>query len=206
MALVFQRNEIEIERIGKAVTIPNNDVARLMYYLHCVCTSIDCNREPDIQRFTCYDNWSSLSIDEQKALIVVCYAFSPDVLQDRVFFHSDTLCGNSNNEFYTINQVRNQLVAAESIVIAGRVRVVNQIMTYKMQWMKTYYFDPMQRLVTRFGTAAQRPAITNTPTYTPPVVRQRTTRKTSNKKGGCICCIIVVIIIIIIISTTTSRG
>jgi hypothetical protein len=131
--LLFQRNEIEFQRTGRVVTVPNNDVARLMYYLNCVCTAIDCNRDPDIQRFTNYNNWSYLSVDEQKALIVVCDAFSPDVLENRVFFHNDTLSGDTNNEFYTINQVRNQIVAAESIVIAGQVRVVNQIMTYKLQ-------------------------------------------------------------------------
>ena len=121
MAVVFQRNEVEFERTGVQVNVPNNDVARLMYYLQCVCTSINCNNDPDIQRFTNYKNWSYLSIDEQKALVVVCYAFSADVLDNRVFFHSDTLCVVGRNEFYTINQVRDRLLAAESIIIAGRV-------------------------------------------------------------------------------------
>ncbi|CAF1498317.1 unnamed protein product [Adineta steineri] len=198
MALVFQRNEVEFERTGVKGNIPNNDVAYLMYYLQCVCTSINCNNDPDIQRFTNYNNWSSLSTDEQRALVVVCYAFSPDVLADRVFFHSDTLCGERANEFYTINQVRNQLVAAESIITAGRVRVVNQIMTYKVGWMHIYYIGPMQRLLARLNTSSQRPAFSHTPTYTAPVIRQRTTTKTYNMRGLILTIIFILITIIIL--------
>jgi len=204
MALYYEDNNISAERTGRTVTVPNNDVARLMYYLDCVCVAIDCNHDPDIQRFTSYQNWSYLSTDEQTALLVVCYAFSPDVLDDRVFFHSDALCGDSANEFYTINQVRNQVVAAKSIVIAGRVRQVNQIMTYKMTWMKTYYFDPMQRLVARLNAPPRpsAPPITYTsPTYrqsyTPPVIRQPSNR--SNNCGCCCkCCSIFIVFLLLI--------
>jgi len=196
MALLFQRNEIGFERTGQVVTVPNNDVAHLMYYLNCVCVAIDCNHDPDIQRFTSYQNWSYLSIEEQKALLVVCYTCSPDVLNDRVFFHSDALCGDYNNEFFTINQVRNQLLAAESIIIAGQVREVNKIMTYKMQWMKTYYFDPMERLVARLSASSQR--ATNRLTYIPNVVRQPVTySSSSNHTVRNICCCIYCILIVI---------
>jgi hypothetical protein len=195
MALVFQRNEIGFERTGRTVTVPNNDVARLMYYLNCVCVAIDCNHDPDIQRFTSYQNWSYLSIEEQKALLVVCYACSPDVLDDRVFFHSEALCGDSTNEFYTVNQVRNRIVAAESIIIAGQVRQVNKIMTYKMQWMKTYYFDPMQRLVARISAPPARPALA----YTPLIVNRPYIQQRSNRKKW-ISVLVIVIIIIVVIS------
>jgi hypothetical protein len=205
MALYFQKNEIEFERTGVTANVPNNDVARLMYYLNCVCVAIDCDNDPDIQRFTSYSNWSRLSTEEQKALIRVCYSFSPDVLNNRVFFHSDVLCGDNSNEFYTINQVRHQVAAAESIIIAGRVRVVNKIMTYTMQWLETYYVDPMLRLVRQLGASSERP----TPTYTPTVVRQPVyTKKSSNKCkwicGFIVAVIIIVVIIIIIISATAK--
>jgi hypothetical protein len=196
MALVFQRNEISLECTSSSVTVPNNDVARLMYYLNCVCTAIDCNRDPEIQRFTNYNNWHYLSIDEQRQLHALCYTFSPDVFNNRVFFHSDELCGSSSNKFYRISQVRHQLVAAESIVIAGQVREVNEIMTYTMTWMKTNYFDPMERLVTRLGTSSR----TNTyqPAYTPSYVRQPAiTTSSSSRTAGRICCCIYCMVFII---------
>ncbi|UJR18277.1 hypothetical protein I4U23_005180 [Adineta vaga] len=183
------------ERTDQSVTVPNNDVARLMYYLNCVCVAIDCANDSDIQRFTNYNNWHHLSIEEQKALLVVCYAFSPDVLNNRVFFQSDALCGDSSNQFYKISQVRNHVVAAESIIIAGRVLTVNKIMTYKLQWMRTYYFNPMEGLLRRIANPPQHPALSYT--YTAPVVRQSTP-----VPGKCIfgyvCCGIIYCVLFVI--------
>ncbi|CAF1241485.1 unnamed protein product [Adineta ricciae] len=188
MAVVLHRNEFSLEVDSVSVTVPSNDVARLMYYLNCVCTAIDCNRDPDLQRFTNYRNWYSLSISEQKELLVLCYTFSPDVFDDRVFFHSDVLCQGSSNKFYKVSQVRQQLIAAESIVIAGQVREVHKIMTYTMGWMKTFYIDPMQRLAQSLSNP--RPAITSS-VYTPRVVHQPTSSSSSSKcNGTCVCVVL----------------
>ena len=214
MALYYERDEVHLERDSISVTVPENDIARLMFYLHCVCTSIDCNNDAEIQRFTNYNRWNLLSIDEQKVLIVLCYRFSPDVFDDKVFFHSEALCEDSSNRFYKIHQVRSQLLAAESIVIAGQVRHVNKIMTYKMSWMKTYYLDPMTRLATRLSSPPPRPAIQSRParSYSPPVVRQPARTSSS----GCRCtacrvcsvlfCLSIIIAIIIAIVISNRKG
>ena len=156
MALSFGRHEIGFERTGRSVTVPDNDIAKLMSYLQCVCTTIDCNNESEIRRFTDYSKWYSLSTDEQQELFAFCYALSPDEFNSKIFFQSDALCGNSSNEFYEISQVSSQIVAASSIVIAGRTRRVNKIMTYKMFWMRNYYLEPMQRLAQRFTKKKSR--------------------------------------------------
>ncbi|UJR18869.1 hypothetical protein I4U23_021997 [Adineta vaga] len=77
-----QRNAIELEQIGEVATIPDNDVAHLMYYLKSVCFAIDCANDSNIQRFTNYKRWFLLSLDEQKTLLLVCYTYSPDVLNN----------------------------------------------------------------------------------------------------------------------------
>lgn len=151
MAVALGKREIEVKRTGQSTTVADNDTARLMYYLNCVCTTIECNDEREIQRFTKYSNWRSLSVDEQKQLLVLCYTLSPDVFEGKVFFQSDALCGDRANEFYEISQISSQIVAARSIVIAGRTRQVNKIMTYKMSWMRNYYLEPMRNQAQRFG-------------------------------------------------------
>jgi hypothetical protein len=151
MAVVLSQNEIAVKRTSRTTSIANNDVARLMYYLNCVCASIDCNQDEDIRRFTNYANWSWLSTEEQKFLLLLCYTFSPDVFDGKVFFHIEELCVEFANEFYEINQIRNRLVAVESIIIAGRAHHVTKIMVYKMAWMRMYYLEPMQRLARRFA-------------------------------------------------------
>jgi hypothetical protein len=151
MALAYNRQQIGVKRTTVGVTVPDNDTARLMYYLQCVCQAIDCNNDPEIRRFTDYSNWHRLSVDEQRQLFVLCYTFSPDVFEGKVFFQRDALCIQYSNEFYEISQVSNQLIAARSIVIAGRTRRVNKIMAYKMSWMQNYYLEPMQRQAQRFS-------------------------------------------------------
>ena len=54
MATFLQTNEIDIEHTTVKTNVPNNDVVRLMYYLSCVRTGIDCNDDADIQRFISY--------------------------------------------------------------------------------------------------------------------------------------------------------
>jgi hypothetical protein len=158
-----------------------------------------------MQRFTNYNHWARLSIDEQKLLIVACAAASPDILNNLVFFRSDELCGDYINQFYTIKQVRNQVLAAESIIIAGQQRVVNKIMTYKMSWMETYYINPMRRLVARFS--APPPPPPPSITYTSPTYRQPSRASTVvqppriRRKPSCCCrcCLISIVLLILII-------
>jgi hypothetical protein len=156
MAFAIGRDQVSIERDSVPATVPDNDTARLMYYLGCVVSVIDCDADEDIRRFTRYSNWASLSSDERDLLVILCYRFSPDVFEGKVFFQSDALAGNSGNAFYKISQVRHRLVAAESVVIAGRSRRVNKIMAYKMIWIRTYYLEPMQRLAQRMSDDARR--------------------------------------------------
>jgi hypothetical protein len=151
MALAYRQNQIGVKRTTESATIPDNDIAKLMYYMNCVCRTIKCNDDPEIQRFTNYSNWRSLSTDEQRQLVVLCYTFSPDIFDGKIFFQNDALCIQYTNEFYEISQVSDQLVAARSIIIAGRTRQVNKIMTYKMSWMQYYYLEPMRRQAQRFS-------------------------------------------------------
>jgi hypothetical protein len=215
MAAFIQTNEIGFKRTSVKVTVPDNDIARLMYYLNCVCTAIDCNDDADIQRYISYQNWQQLSVNERKALVVLCYTISPDVLNNKVFFQYDALCIHFSNEFYEISQVRNQLLAAESIVIAGRTRQVNKIMVYKQEWLRNYYIDPIRRLASSFSNSPssavtyQRSNSTVRPiTYTQPVV----VRSNGSNKGKYICCgivcfvlCVVPIIIGIIVSIVNSK-
>ena len=150
MALI-QRNQFGFRQTPVSATIPNNDVARLMYYLDVVCNTIDYN-DADVSRFRNYNNWWSLSFNDIRVLLVLCLTISPDILDNKVFFQSDALCGDSSNKFYEISQVSHQLLAVESIVIAGRRCNVKKIMTYRMSWMRDFYINPIRRLAPQYNT------------------------------------------------------
>jgi hypothetical protein len=147
----LQRNQFGFERTSVPVTVPDNDTARLMYYFDCVCNTIEYN-DNDVSRYRNFRNWSSLTYGEIRVLLVLCLTISPDVLDNKVFFQSDALCGTSTNKMYKVSQVSHQLLAVQSIVIAGRRCQVNKIMTYKMSWMYEYYINPIQRLARQFNT------------------------------------------------------
>jgi hypothetical protein len=143
----IQRKEIDVKEYGNDVTVAENDVAKLMYYLNCVCRVVDCKDDRELGRFIDYHNWASLSITDQKRLLALCYTFSPDVFEDKVFFQSETLCRGAPNRLYEISQVRHQVLAVSNIIVAGRDRQVNKIMAYTMPWMHYVYLQPMKGLI-----------------------------------------------------------
>ncbi len=61
MALAFGQHEIGVKRTGRTTAIPDKDIVKLMYYLNCVCTTIECNDELEIRRFKNYSNWHNVS-------------------------------------------------------------------------------------------------------------------------------------------------
>lgn len=151
---MFGNNSYDFKQTGTSVQVPNNDVAKCMYYLACVCNTVECN-EGQIRRYTDFRNYWKLSDDEDEIVFKLCIQLSPDEFEDKIFFENDSLCGSSSNEFYEIGQVQNRILAVQSLIIAGRTRQVKKIMTYKRQWMLNNYFGPMSRLADRFNPRRQ---------------------------------------------------
>jgi len=84
MAQGYQRNNIEIEKFGNNVTVPNRTRALLMYYLHCVNTVLDLSEIPNINYFTNYQAYHLLDDDDMRKLLFLCYMFDPKTI-DEVF-------------------------------------------------------------------------------------------------------------------------
>jgi hypothetical protein len=112
----IRANEIEVKRTTIQTTIPSNDVARLMYYLYCVCTTVNYTDDATIQRFISYQNWRDLGRDDQKALVNFCEKIKPSDLNGKVFFQNDDLCIEFPNEFYEINQVQKRFLLLDKHV------------------------------------------------------------------------------------------
>ena len=165
---MFLRNQYGLRATSARATVPDNDVARLMYYLNCVFSAIEYT-DQDVRRLRDYRNWSMLSYEEQRLVWLFALILSPDEFDDKVFFHSDALCGDSGNKFFEFSQVRHQLLAVQSIIIGGQTRQVKKIMTYKMSWIQSNYLDPMKRLAPHLSPQAQRPSTASAarPNYTP---------------------------------------
>ncbi|CAF1536252.1 unnamed protein product [Adineta ricciae] len=152
---VIQNTSYDVKKFGRTVTIPDADIARIMYYIDCVCTVVDYN-ENNIQRYRNYSNWMNMSDQEDRIIFLMALALSPDELEDKVFFRNATLCDGSSNQFYEIGQVRNQLFIVQSVIIGGQSRQVKKIMAYTNEWMNRNYDEPMRALAYRFSPQGQR--------------------------------------------------
>jgi hypothetical protein len=154
MAL-FQNTNYDVRMFGQKVNVPEADIAKVMYYLDCVCTVIEYD-DNNIRRYRNYSNWANMSDEEDKLIFILAATLSPDELEDKVFFQNSALCPTTANQFYEIGQIKNQLLVVQSIVIGGRQRQVKKIMAYENAWMQKFYYQPMRQLAYRFSPQGQR--------------------------------------------------
>jgi hypothetical protein len=90
----LERQQTNIRDTTSVADVPNSDIAKIMYYLNCVCYCIDYN-DNDIRRFRNYANWASLSDDEDRLVFLLGLSLSPDLFIGKVFFlamHSAVIC------------------------------------------------------------------------------------------------------------------
>jgi hypothetical protein len=148
---------MSMKATGVSVTVPNNDIARLMYYLNCVnvCLRID---ELDSSLLDYANHWR-LSPARRQAVVQIALILSPDELLDKVFFRDDDgdITDDSANEFCDVTVACDLIQIDSSAIIAGTVQNVRKVMFFKTSWLRNNYFGPMTRL--------NRPAPTRTIVY-----------------------------------------
>jgi len=133
---------------GRDIRVPKNDIARLMYYLHCMSRCLDDAVPANLCNF---NNYYKLSEDEMKAVVALAVILSPDVLLNKVIFmledNSPALKGTSN-EFYEINQTDHILAATRGprdgiLVLQGKRVTIHKIMVFDEKWLKDCYLTPL---------------------------------------------------------------
>ena len=140
-------------------------------------------------------NYNRLGADEILALVTYCILFSPDVLNNRVFFR-DTSSRGSTNKFLELSSVNSSMLVTENIVIGGQSTRIAKVMTFTDAWLRNNYIKPMDTLLgqrgsyqnastSRIGGPARRPAL-----QAPPRVNYGSYRSLNdnNSNGGSCCC------------------
>lgn len=146
MALNFNRVNFNVRNITVDVTVPNTPVARLMYYLNCLCSllQLDTSDSPNIHRLTQYSLHWALTPAQKRELAVLCLILSPDELLNKCIFIDNNL--KRLNEFYEISAVQDQLFVSSSIIINGQRKRVNKIMFCRHFWLNKNYIEPMRTM------------------------------------------------------------
>ena len=135
------RTEISLKKTTIDVTVSNDNRARLMYYLDCVCCVLKLDDDADISRLRKYNNYR-LTDDQEAQLLALCYILSPDVLINKCIFPSED--SERTNEFYELSAVSTRFLATRSIMIGGQQKRVQKIMTFKQSWLERNWINPIQ--------------------------------------------------------------
>ena len=145
MSATLGYNSLKVEAIGQKVYVPDNDYARLMYYLSCVFTVIQYDADT---KFSNYNNYYLLTEEEKAALIVLVLLFQPEIFLDaHVFiFNSSLVPYGYSNEFYKITDEKIGVHVNQEIFISGKAVRVLKIMACNENWLRQNYINPLTNI------------------------------------------------------------
>ena len=145
MSATLGLNKLKVEAYGTTTTVPNDNIAKLMYYLDCVLIVIEYDRN---NRLTDFRHYYNLNNEEKKAVIELAILFNPKLFIDAGIFvvNSDLLPDSSGNKFYKITDERIGVHVNQQVMIGGRVVKVLNIMACNSSWLNRNYFTPLERI------------------------------------------------------------
>jgi len=192
MSVSLGYQSLNVKPIGQTVTVPDNSLARLMYYLDCVFTVIQYDQS---SRLTDYQNYYLLSKEEEQTVLGLVALFNPKVMSDlSLFIVSRNLVPyGSSNEFYQITDDRIGVHVNSEVVIGGRVVKVLKIMACTEDWIYRNYINPAESYT--------KPQLTSGSNYNYSS-NYNTTNNNNNTSCRKTCIGLIVIIIIIVIICT----
>ena len=140
----FFGNRMGIKAIGQRTSVPDNDLARLMYYLSCVDTVIQYH---EIDRLTDYQNYDSLDVEDITVLLELVILFNPKFLVDKgIFILDESLLPNDlDNQFYQITDERIGIHINNEIMVSGRTVKVLKVMACDEEGIFRNYINPLKR-------------------------------------------------------------
>ena len=142
MSFEHYYKSIDVQPTYNKIIVPNNKLAKLMYYLDCVFTIVKYDVE---EKYYNYNNFSVLTKDEENIVLQLAEFFNPsNMLKLSLFILDHNLLPNEKeNEFFEITDKNIGVNINSEVVLEGRILKVQKVMVYKQSWMNKYYFDPI---------------------------------------------------------------
>jgi len=172
--IVGAERNIGIQQTGRTVQVPSDPWGKLMYYLSCVHSCLDCI--PD--RYRNYGSYWNITNEDREIILKLCVLFSPDKLLEFCFIPVSANAIDNQNTFFKITDTTrlaaigidaNRRTAA---VFEGQSVEVHTFMVFKEAWLDNYYINPIKAI------------LQPTPTYTQPRYVAPTTQTTVIRTGG----------------------
>ena len=132
------------ERIlGPKITVLNNSIAGLMYYLKCVAALIGYDDHTSTEN----QNYDELTGKELLKVYKVAKKFHPSkLIKDGIFIVDQKLLFGSTNKFYEITDETIGVHVNKEIMIGGKGVKVVKLMACNDKWLSENYFQPIQQL------------------------------------------------------------
>ena len=130
------------------VQVPNDFIARLMYYLNCISYLIDMDRNVDTQYYTDYSSYSNMTSREDRLKIwSLCRTAHPDILLNNCIFNASQIeSDTSSNRFYEVNEFSFAFAHSANIIIQGASHIVNRLMVFDNEWLSRNFIIPFNQL------------------------------------------------------------
>ena len=140
----FNRTHVQ-EMDMEIVEVPDDEVAKLMYYLSCVDTVINYQ---EIDKLSDYENYDLLTADDLLELFKLVLIFNPKYFVEKgVFIINENLLPNGlGNQFYKITDERIGIHVNNEMFIGGRTVNVLKVMACNMDWLIRNYFTPWKNI------------------------------------------------------------
>ena len=142
MAAMMGRVQISVKDTTTPTTVPNDPIAKLMYYFNCVASCVELE-DSDFNRLRDYKNYTRLTSDDKAKVLALCLALSPDKLIGTIF-HPSNDCGS--NKFLELSAVKTNLLVTDSLVVGGQSKKIHTIMLFEKSWMESYYIEPLRSI------------------------------------------------------------
>ena len=158
MSSALKYNNLSVRPTGYRVSVPNNDIARLMYYLSCVDTVINYGKQDII---TDYQNYDLLTESERNELINLVILFNPKMFVDAGIFILDPnlVPYDMDNQFYEITDHRIGFNVNRQIMFGGRNVRVLKVMACTSDWLTRNYINPLKNIIPPKPTPPPPPPI-----------------------------------------------
>ena len=137
--------KVNIKENGHKIKLPDDDFARLMYYLDCVFTVLKYN---GFSRYTNFRNYKeiSTSFEDSCKVLELARIFNPTIMINAGVFVIRENIGESDNRFFEITDERMNFHAIREIVIGGMNIRVLKIMFMKSKWLIRNYYIPLKNI------------------------------------------------------------
>ena len=134
--------KLGILNTGGECKVPNNKLAKIMYYLQCVFTILDV---PGYEHYTNYKNYSALTRRQIQDVLVLALRFEPSLMISYNLFivDKDLIPLGFGNQFYERTDRRLPYSCRSEVLIGGKGFKVLNIMACTQAWINQNYNEPM---------------------------------------------------------------